>query len=401
MFAFIQPFGLSSPGGGSRILRSLLKDTSHPFISICAGPTPPPKASIGEEIHLPVRPNFRRLERSRFGKYLGVVFPLCTEGFKRRLEAALLKHQVSAIHAIPQGIDFAYAFEVARKLSLPYYLNVHDELSYNLLGHVELSDAEDQLAHIWRESTGRIVISEAMGEEYSRRYGDKPYTVVTDGLEKLPSDGRLIPPKSLHVYFMGMVHLSYRDTFSSFTLALDQFAKTHPDWVVSFVIRGGLPFPLPPVQFSIEILPWGTEKEVAKDFDRINFLYLPLPFGEAHQSFSRYSLSTKMVTYLGSGIPIFCHAPQDAAATQLLSNASAGIALTSLEVNLITEVLYAPDRPLEKIVKNALNLARSQFMLTDVQSRFWDVMQSHLSSRTTYLQELDLSQTNAYSSNIY
>ncbi len=380
MFAFIQPFGLSSPGGGPRILRSLLKGTSQPFMSICTGVDSPPKTRAGKEIHLPVRPNFYRLERSRLGKYLGAILPFYAESFKQRLEETLLQNQVSAIHAIPHGMEFAYAFEVAKKLGLPYYLNVHDELSYNLLGHVELPEAEKQLARIWREATGRMVISKAMGQEYSRRYGYRPYTVVTDGIDKLPSKIKPIPPKSLRVYFMGMVHLSYRDTFSSFTLALEQFAKAHPDWTVSFVIRGGLSFPLPKVQVPIEVLPWGTEEEVEKDFDRIDFLYLPLPFAEEHQSFSRYSLSTKMVTYLGSGLPIVYHGPQDAAAGTLLSNADAGVVLTSLDPDLMSKALYTSEQSLEKRVENALDLAQSQFMLSDVQAKFWTVLSSHIHS---------------------
>jgi hypothetical protein len=84
-----------------------------------------------------------------------------------------------------------------------------------------------------------------------------------------------------------------------------------------------------------------------------------------------------MVTYLGSGLPIIYHGPQDAAAGNLLSNSDASIALTSLDPNLIFKVLDVPDRSLEKLVENALNLAQSQFMLSDVQSKFWNVLLSH------------------------
>ena len=400
MFAFVQPFGLSSPAGGPRILRSLLKENSHPFLSICTSPTPPPKTTVGEEIHLPIRPNFYRLERSRFAKYLGSALPLCANNFKKGMEEILVKEKVSAIHAIPHGLDFAYTFEVATKLGLPYYLNIHDELDYNLKGHVELDEAERQLAHVWRESTNRMVISEAMGAEYSRRYGARSYTVVTDGLEKISRSKKNTPSQNLQVYFMGSVHLSYRENFSSLVFALEKFSENNPEWNVSLTIRGELPFPLPNVKIPTEYLPWGTESEVAQDMDDIDLLYLPLPFGEAHQSFSRYSLSTKMVTYLGSGIPILCHAPQDAAATQLLSNANAGITITSLDPNLIAKALHSPDRPLDQVVENAFNLAHSQFMLTDVQSRFWNVLHSHITPSVTLVQEVDSSQSNSFRTTI-
>lgn len=374
MFAFVQPFGLSSPAGGPRILRSLLRDTRHPFVSISTSPVIQPPTTIGQEIHLPVRPSFGRLEQSRVGKVLGTVLPLYAPLFKKRLTQNFQDLGVKAVHSIPHGLEFSYVLEVAQQLGLPYYLNVHDELDYNLKGHVELPEANRQLAKAWQQADGRIVISDAMGRAYCERFGNQKYTVVTDGIEQLPMAPKVIPSKSLRVYFMGSVHLSYQENFRNLVLGLDQFSKEYPDWTVSFTIRGHLPFSLPSVNIPIEYLPWATEAEVAKDFDRIDLLYLPLPFGESYQSFSRYSLSTKMVTYLGSGVPILYHTPADSAAAQLLSQANAGIALTSLNPDLISQALYDPDRSLEAVVENAFSLAKSQFMLSDVQARFWNVL---------------------------
>ena len=378
MFAFVQPFGLSSPAGGPRILRSLLQGTSYPCISICTGPTAPPKTTVAEEVHLPLRPNFHRLERSRFAKYLGAFLPICAPNFKQKLELTFRQYGVTAIHAIPQGMDFAYAFEVAEKLSLPYYLNVHDELDYNLKGCLELPEAKQQLAKVWQRATGRMVISDVMGKAYCERFGEQSYTVVTDGISSLPSSITPISSKSLRVYFMGAVHLSYRDNFVNLVMGLDRFSREHPDWTVSFAIRGHVPFNLPAVNIPVEYLPWGTEEEVSQDFKRIDLLYLPLPFGEEYSSFSRYSLSTKMVTYLGSGRPILYHGPQDAAASQLLSDARAGVFLTSLNPEIISRSLYDPDRSLTQCVEQALVMARAQFLLPDVQKRFWKIMSSHL-----------------------
>lgn len=378
MFAFVQPFGLSAPAGGPRILRSLLQGMPYPCVSICTSPMSPSKTTVADEVHLPLRPNFHRLERSRFAKYLGAVLPIYAPDFKRKLETTFRQYNVTAIHAIPHGMDFAYAFEVAEKLGLPYYLNVHDELDYNLKGYLELPEAKQQLTKIWQEATGRMVISEAMGKAYCERFGKQSYTVVTDGISSLPARIPSISPKSLKVYFMGSVHLSYRNNFVSLVMGLDRFHHEHPDWSVGFVIRGQLPFNLPSVNIPIEYLPWGTEEEVSQDFKRIDVLYLPLPFGEEYQSFSRYSLSTKMVTYLGSGVPILYHGPQDAAASQLLSNADASVFLTSLDPEIISRSLYDPDRSLVQCVDNALGLARTQFLLPDVQRRFWKVMSSHL-----------------------
>ncbi len=41
------------------------------------------------------------------------------------------------------------------------------------------------------------------------------------------------------------------------------------------------------------------------------------------KKFARYSLSTKMVTYAGSGVPILYHGPADSAAYELLNKNNA------------------------------------------------------------------------------
>ena len=56
-----------------------------------------------------------------------------------------------------------------------------------------------------------------------------------------------------------------------------------------------------------------------------DLLYMPMPFGEAHEKFARYSLSTKMVTYAGSGVPILYHGPATSAAFDLLKRNDAAI----------------------------------------------------------------------------
>jgi hypothetical protein len=51
MLAVVQPFGLGTTNGGSRILKSLLRDPVHPFISIVTGTAvPPPVPSLANQV---------------------------------------------------------------------------------------------------------------------------------------------------------------------------------------------------------------------------------------------------------------------------------------------------------------------------------------------------------------
>jgi len=371
MLVFVQPFGLSSPYGGSRILRSLLKDAPVPFLSVCTSAKAPPATHSGKEIHLPFRPYFGRIERSRFGKYISHLNPLFVKRFQQQFEDIVRTSGATGIHAIPHTLDFWYAFQIAQKLDLPYFLSIHDEVSYNLSGKPELSKALNCLGIVWAKAQNCIVISEAMGREYCRRYGERPFIVVTDGLIKVASAPRLRLTKHLHVYFMGAVHLSYKANFYAFLKALDKFQELNSEWQVSFTIRGELPFKLSSSLIQIQILPWSSESEVDKDLEEANFLYLPLPFGAAYDSFSRYSLSTKMVTYLGSGLPILFHGPFDSAAGEILREKEAAIIMDSLDENLILDNLLKGESTVHKLVKNATCLGRNHFWLPDQRKKFW------------------------------
>ena len=371
MIVFVQPFGLNSSGGGPRILRALLQDAPEAALSVCCGIWTPPPTSISEEVFIPSRPNFGRIETTRFARYLNCTLPAFQQGFMQKLQQVCVQHQAAAIHAIPQGMEFWYAYQVAQKLGIGYYLNVHDDLAYNLEGQPHLTQAFEALRQAWQGATGRLVISEEMGQEYCRRYGRRDYAVVTDGLSALPAQPKFRDPSRLRVYFGGALHLSYQPNVESLMQALALLKQQQPELAVSLVCRGssiasqrGIP---------VDNRPWASEAEVAQDLEDVDLLYLPLPFAKRYEAFSRFSLSTKMVTYLGSGLPILYHGPAAAAAGKLLSRHEAAVCVTTLEPTPFTQAL-AEAADTDAVVRNALRLGQQQFMLEDQRRTFWNMV---------------------------
>lgn len=379
MILFVQPFGLQSAAGGPRILRSLLQDAPTPFVSVCSAPQAPPAVPWAREVHLPVRPFLGRIEGTRYGARLGHLSPLFARRFRKQLERLCRETPITSIHAIPQGLDFWYAFQVAQRLELPYFLNVHDDLAYGLQGRPELRQGMAVLRQVWRQAQGRIVIGAAMGQEYCRRYGDLPYEIVTDGVEiaaTRPLDPR---PENLRVYFMGSLHLSYRPNFEALYEALGVLRRRRPELTVTVTCRGSaIPSQVPGV--TVTVLPWMSEAEVARDMERADVLYLPLPFAREHELLCRFSLSTKMVSYLGSGRPILYHGPAYAAAGQLLLQHDAGVAAESLDPTQIANAVEGIAGRRETLVVNALALAQSHFSAADQRTRFWGMLLPRLSA---------------------
>jgi hypothetical protein len=227
-----------------------------------------------------------------------------------------------------------------------------------------------RLGEAWRAADARFVITHQLGTEYCERYGERAFTVLTDGLEHV-AEGPPDPSEStLHVYFMGAYHAPYRDNFDALLAALAQLRAARPEREVSLTWRGGgLPFEHES-EVPMEVLGFAPEDVLQSEAGRADLLYLPLPFGRAHRDFVNFSLSTKLVTYLGSGRPILYHGPKEAAVARLLIEHDAAIVVDSPRPE---DLVAALDRGLPQaraIGANGLALARREFASSHVGERF-------------------------------
>ena len=380
---FAQPFGLSSPGGGARILRALLHDPLvMPTVVSTAPEAPVPKRS--REIHIPRRPSFGRIEFSRWHALPELVTPLFRRSFRRRLRAACREHHAIALHAIPhRALDFFDSYRVAVALGLPYFLQVHDDLLYSAQGGVNLSVASSALKQVWSGAQLRFVISRQMGEEYCRRYGRQEFVIITDGIDRIAEEPVEPAENEVRIYFMGLFHIAYEENLRVLLRAIARARTVCPSVAFSVTLRCG--------QINardireapnVRILPFGSEADVARDMEKADLVYLPLPFGTNFEPFVRLSLSTKLVTYLGSGIPILYHGPAVAAVAGLLTENDAALVQTSLDADaLATQLTQFPKEPLlaRQKAANALALARREFTLEAQRDRFWNAIGAFVS----------------------
>jgi glycosyltransferase involved in cell wall biosynthesis len=305
--------------------------------------------------------------------------PLFRRSFRRRLQAACRDHHAIAIHAIPhRALDFYDAYLVALALGLPYFLQVHDDLLYSAKGGINVSVASTALKEVWLGAQLRFVISRQMGEEYSRRYGRQEFVIITDGIDRIA--GIPVEPsgKQVRIYFMGLFHIAYEENLRVLLQAIARVEAADPSVRFSVTLRCG--------QINardireaknVRILPFGSEGDVARDLEEVDLVYLPLPFGETFEPFVRLSLSTKLVTYLGSGIPILYHGPRIAAVADLLTENDAALIQTALDADsLAAHLLQYKKEPAVARQKatNALALARRDFSLQAQRNRFWNAI---------------------------
>lgn len=366
----VHAFGLADPGGGPRILRALFADPPMPVLSVTTQPRVPPRPSGYDQRHMMLRPPLGRLERTRlsgWGQPLDVA--LCSL-LRARLQRVLSARKAAAVHAVAHSVEFWPALGAARSAGLPFFLTVHDDLAYNLGGSLMSRTSLARLAAAWCEADHRFAISQALGDEYCARYGARPFTIVTDGL-----DSRSLqeprPPAGLRVYFAGLFHRGYMPNVPPFVAALERLRMSDQGGEVSLTCRcGELPVALDG-HVGVRVLPFADETVVQDDLTRADLLYLPLPFDPALSGLVDFSLSTKLITYLGSGLPIVYHGPARGAAHELLVRHDAAILVTSQDPAVIAAAITCGLGRCEEIVARAQRLARDEFLLGAQRQRFW------------------------------
>ena len=358
-------------------MRSLLAEAPVAVLAVATSPRLGAQTACVPEVHMPIRPSLGRLETTRAFKALGVFHVAMLESLSRRLTrlgegqaGTSPRVRAGSFHAIPHSVDFVAVQRAADRLGLPMFLSLHDDPGYALRDRAERAYALRHLGAAWLGARERFVISEDMGLEMCRRYGDQAYVIVTDGLDPVRPLPRTVTPGRLSVYFMGAAHIPYDGNFQCLVAALEQMRDRGID--ARLVTRAGhFPFRLKSRTVPIEHRPWAPQSDVERDFDDVDLAYMPLPFGPEHADFVRCSLSTKMVTYLGSGVPVLFHGPKQSAAGNLLRQAGAAFEADSLDARALCEILaFDRDRGIA-IVENALRLARARFRLADIRTRFW------------------------------
>jgi hypothetical protein len=173
------------------------------------------------------------------------------------------------------------------------------------------------------------------------------------------------------IYFAGLLHIAY---YPLFKVVHESLKVVSEDLGIQFVftLRGTqkLDFLINSSNLNYEYRPFSLDTiMLKKEMDKADILYLPIMFD--NEFFYKYSLSTKLIGYLGSAGNILYHGPKDSAACNLLLDNKAAFCCNSL---LQTDMIYQIKKMLsddENVSSNAKKLARSDFDLYDAQNRFW------------------------------
>jgi hypothetical protein len=374
---FVQSFEMQGQAGGgsSKIFRSLIDQAPAEVSVVVYGVCLPRQQCDEREYFVRERETLGRLEHSRLAPYVRTI----TRAISWQKSGAKLSHLMTLqrpdhVHLHIHGLGFIHASRWCRVNNVPFSVSVHDDIRHQSPGLFWQAFVENQAAKSWQDAVNRFVISAEMGAEYSARYGQRPWVQVTDGVnqEAIARGPRKPNQQRLTLYFAGAVNVPYEPNLRALQQALKLFQEQNPTEVVRIILRGGRHFEWEDSSAPrIEVRPFGSPQEVEADFEEADVLYLPLSIDPRYSNFARFSLSTKMVTYLGSGLPILYHGPADAAAGKLLAHANASVSCASNDPRDLLQAIYGCIQRREQITLNALSLAREHFLLSPLKQAFW------------------------------
>lgn len=359
-----QPFSISGNGGGSRIIRRLVegKESEIHYISLLSIPNVKP--GNNETIYT-LFPSHRKWMRSLLRKFF--IFLRYQFLFKynaKKIQSKVNEMDFEILHFMDHGNYSNVLLTTAKEKKAKIWVSFHDHFSTT-------GSSFNLTQNLWNQSDKRMVISEELGIEYAKLFGDKDFLIVTDGLKA----NEITPAKPqfnsdvVKIYFGGLLHLDYYNLFESFCSTLESYAlQNHKK--VCLILRGTqhLSF-LNDSKLQIEYRPFSIDNQILKnDLDEADILYLPIKFND--YDFYKFSFSTKMIGYLGASGNIFYHGPSDSAAARFLLDNNCSVICDSLEqsqiLDSINKVLISASYS-----ENSKKVAFEKFQLEKMQALFF------------------------------
>jgi hypothetical protein len=360
-----QPFSLYSNGGGNRILRRLFAGHESDVVSLVVEENAghPQKGAI-HEVTVYAAPLVRKWARWKVRNFrTWLRHGLYKASTIKNIQDAALQITYDVLHVVDHGPFSAALCTDAFCGDKPLWVSFHDHFSttYGL---------SENTAALWKRANRRLVISEELGEEYCRIFDRAEYELITDGVsEKEISEPLKETALPLAVYFAGLLHIEYIPLFKVLADALDLLTKQGYQFKLILRATQQLPF-LENRAFATDYRVMTLdERELKRELDSSAILYLPIKF--TRPDFYLYSLSTKMVGYLGGAGAILYHGPHDSAACHLLTNTNAAISCSNLDAEKLAVDITKLIQNSNGISASAKKLAKQQFAMARMQKQFW------------------------------
>jgi len=186
-----------------------------------------------------------------------------------------------------------------------------------------------------------MAISDAMSREYARRYG-RDFLTFHNALDlgewaaTRRTSWEATPP--IEVLYTGRIGIANGSSLVDVAQAVARpalggiqmrFTVLTPD------VANPVAAKLRAMQ-CVEVVPAIPHAQIPARLAEADLLVLPLDFGHAEQKFARYSMPTKAVEYMASGVPTVVYAPAEHAVSQYAASGGWGLLVGTRDVGALT-----------------------------------------------------------------
>ncbi len=196
-----------------------------------------------------------------------------------------------------------------------------------------------EFKNVIRSSVKTGVASEAMAEEYKKRYGIEAVVLIHGVHPKLmkPPARELISNKQFTIGFVGALYAV--DAWQALLSALSKVNwRIEGRNVTIRVLSSAIGFQASN-SMHIEYLGWHSLEETIDLMSEVDVTYLPYWFDERYSLSVRLCFPNKLATYLAAGRPVLFHGPEDSSPAHFIRRFSAGLCCHSLHTTEIIECL--------------------------------------------------------------
>ncbi|HCP94710.1 MAG TPA: hypothetical protein DIU05_11860 [Bacteroidetes bacterium] len=253
---------------------------------------------------------------------------------------------------------------LSTQLTIPFHITVHDDPIVELES-TKKEEGKVLFQTLLSNAKSVDVISNRMRDSYKTQYNINAI-VITRGIPSNFPTNSLRDSTSINVLMGG-----YGNVPSPWPLPLIEAMELMQNDQPSFLHLFDSKLSKWKNEYTIiyENMPEAAFNQVLKTID---IGYACDDLNPARLAFAQLSLPTKIITYIGAGIPFVYHGPQDSTVGDLLKQYEAGIIVSTNDSKQLYDAFYKLRTNYEYYQQQCLLALQNQFAAKIVQYRFYN-----------------------------
>jgi len=237
-------------------------------------------------------------------------------------------------------------------------------------------------SQIIRDAPVLLVISEAMAEEYHKRYG-RVFLPFMNCIDFDIYKKALTNPNTSNVFrfvYVGGLHHGRLEMLFEVAKSIEEFGATldiYTPIATLNIEKAAIKYPS--IKFRGSIAPENT----ATIYANCDGLIHVESFDESHKAFTRFSISTKLPEYFASGTAVFAYGPNDIASIKYIYENNCGIVSTEQNKALLTSRLkefIIDEGKRREVADNALRLCAQNHEAGGQREKLREALGRHINS---------------------